>query len=458
MSDRENGASPRSSAPVEPQPTPSSKGARGLHVAARGAAPLVRQGLSEAAASAPQGLSEDEARWQAELRAGMERALELFEAARDREEVMFVANDEQASLLQTFLGEQADQHREELEQQGRIHELPDGSHEVQFAHTDLAGWLQSFFGYWRSLLDKHPWLPPVADPHRRLGEVARVAILGDWGTGRYGAPVCAASIAAARPAFDAILHLGDVYYCGTPAEVEERFLAHWPRVPGAVSIALNANHEMYSGGKGYFETALRSPLFDQPSSAVAIENDHFLLVGLDTAYDPGDLAGDQASWLARLVGRAESRGQKIILFSHHPPFSFHDSPAEKAVEKLLPLLSEKRILAWYWGHEHRAVMYDQHEQWQLWGRCIGHSGFPYYRDDLSRAILQHPNRDGTTWNQIVKDGLPAAWILDGPNPYVPGRESRYGPHGYASLILDGPHLHEIVHAADGTELWVKQLI
>lgn len=424
-------------------------GARSLVASPRGMASLVREALAEG-----EGLSAEDARSQEQLRAAMERTLTLLEGAEDREDVMFVASHEPTSLLQSFLAEEAERRREGPE---RGPPGADGCQEVQFHHGDVAGWLQAFFGWWRVLLDKHPWAPPLADPYRRIGDVARVALLGDWGTGLYGAPVCAATIQAARPAFDVIIHLGDVYYSGTPAEIEQRFLARWPRVPGATSIALNANHEMYSGGKGYFVTALGSPLFDQPSSVVAVENDHFLIACLDTAYEDGDLAGDQATWLARLVGRAESRGQKILLLSHHPPFSLFGEHAEKVVEKLAGLLSERRILAWYWGHEHRAVMFDQHEEWQLFGRCLGHGGFPYYRDDLSKAILQTPNPDGTTWNQILQDGLPAAWVLDGPNPFVPGHEQKFGPHGYASLILDGPHLHEQVHAADGTQLWYQQL-
>jgi predicted phosphohydrolase len=432
--------------------------ARRLVVSPRGMAPLVRKGLAEARASSPPGgLSADEAQAEAALREGMERTLALLDQQQDREEVMFVANHEPTSLLQSFLAEQAEGHRAELAEHGRLTDRPDGCLEVQFAEEDLSGWLRSFFGWWRGLLERHPWIPPVADPYRQLGPVARIALLGDWGTGRYGAPVCAASIQATQIAYDAIVHLGDVYYSGTPAEVEERFLAHWPKVPGAISVALNSNHEMYSGGKGYFETALRSPLFDQPSSAVAIENDHFVIACLDTAYEAGDLAGDQAGWLARLVGRAEQKGQKIVLMSHHPPFSLFEEAADRAVERLRGQLTEGRILAWYWGHEHRAVMYDRHEDWKMFGRCIGHSGFPYFRDDLSKAIDQRTNPDGTTWNLVVKDGLPPAWVLDGPNVYVRGHEERYGPHGYASLILDGPHLHEVVHTAEGEEIWTAQL-
>ena len=31
----------------------------------------------------------------------------------------------------------------------------------------------------------------------------------------------------------------------------------------------------------------------------------------------------------------------------------------------------KKIFAWYWGHEHRCALYDQHPKWGVFGRCIG---------------------------------------------------------------------------------------
>lgn len=440
------------------QPAPRGKRTRDIVVSPRGMAPLVQRGLEEVRAAPPAGLSREEANAHALFRNGLAETLALARAAEDRGEVMFVANHEPTSLLQTFLAREAETHREALEREGGLRELPDGTREVRFDSADLAGWLQSFAGWWRGLLDRHPWQPPAPEPYRQLGDVARIALLGDWGTGMYGAPVCASSVEAARPAFDVIVHLGDVYYSGTKEEMERHFLALWPRVPGALSIALNSNHDMYSGGAGYFETALRSSLFRQPSSVVAIENEHFVIACLDTGYVSGDLAGEQAAWLSRLSDRAELRGQRLVVLSHHPPFSLFDSAADRLVGRLAGLLSERRIFAWYWGHEHRAVMYDLHESWRMYGRCIGHSGFPYHRDDLSGAIAQIANPDGSTWLQVIGRGAPDGWILDGPNPFVPGHERRYGPHGYASLILDGPHLHETVHTALGAEIWSQQLV
>src|SRR5262249_22137300 len=159
--------------------------------------------------------------------------------------------------------------------------------------------------------------------------------------------------------YQLFLHLGDVYYSGTPSEVKERFLALWPRRAGAFSRALNSNHEMYTGGHAYFNQTLKE--FEQSSSCFALQNDHWLLVRLDCAYQEHDFAMNQGSWLAGLVAAAGKR--KVVLFCHHQPYSLFESQGPKLVEKLDGLLSAGRIFAWYWGHEHRCVVYDKHPLW-----------------------------------------------------------------------------------------------
>ena len=118
---------------------------------------------------------------------------------------------------------------------------------------------------------------PTAMPNQ-----AQFALFSDWGTGLYGAQPIAETIAQ-RSDLDYVVHLGDVYYAGTPKEVANRFLALWPQVEGATKLALNSNHEMYSGGHAYFEQTL--PAFGQKSSYFALQNDHWLVVGLDTVLD-----------------------------------------------------------------------------------------------------------------------------------------------------------------------------
>lgn len=432
-------------------------GPRRVLVPPRAMVPLVRGGIAECAGR-PCGSAEEAAR-RAEEQAELTRILAIFEAAEGREEALFSPRDGAASLLQSYLTGEAAARGDELRRKGRIEPADDGIEEVKFDRDDLGGWTATFFSLWRKVLDRHPWVPPPEEPYRRIPGTARIALLGDWGTGRYGAPVCAAAIERTRPPYDVLVHLGDVYYSGTPEEVRDNFLAAWPRVPGALSIALNSNHEMYSGGRGYFEHLLPSPLFHQPSSAVAVENDCFLLVGLDTAYSDGGLAGEQAAWLRRLVERAAGRGQKVVLLSHHQPFSLFEGFAEDAVRELRDLLEAGKIFAWYWAHEHRALIYDRHEGWGMFGRCFGHGGFPYRREDLSGAEARRENADGSAWCRLPpRDGAPAAWMLDGPNVHVRGREATYGPNGYASLLLDGPRLVEMVHAADGQVLHRMELV
>ena len=62
---------------------------------------------------------------------------------------------------------------------------------------------------------------------------------------------------------DHTIHLGDIYYAGAENEVRNKFLALWPAgtSPSAPSFALNGNHEMYSGGVGYFQIALTDSRF-----------------------------------------------------------------------------------------------------------------------------------------------------------------------------------------------------
>jgi hypothetical protein len=331
----------------------------------------------------------------------------------------------------------------------RLEPAPAGALEAKFDEHDLAGWIGSFFTFWKKIV-KEPWQTPPAQPDAiGDGKKLRMAVFSDWGTGLYGAPKCAASIAADPKGYGLVLHCGDVYYSGTQKEVKERFIDHWPKVPGALSRALNANHEMYTGGEGYFRVVL--PAFSQPASYFALQNNHWLIAGLDSAYTDHDLHGDQVAWLERIVSSAGNR--KLLVFSHHQPFSLLDSQGPKLVTKLGNLLSQRKIFAWYWGHEHRCVLYDAHPAWGLLGRCIGHGGYPHFRDELGSLPAEQPK-----WRRMESRNLvPGAVILDAPNPFIEGHAEEYGAHGYVTLELDEAHLNEVVHDADGTVLRERQL-
>jgi hypothetical protein len=116
-----------------------------------------------------------------------------------------------------------------------------------------------------------PFNPAPAE-HDGVSDDARLVVVGDWGTGLPRAIEVAARMREAiGAALDTgrqvhVLHLGDVYYSGFESEDKKRFLGPWPVTQaqadaGVTSWSLNGNHDMYSGGFGYFGTLLDDPRF-----------------------------------------------------------------------------------------------------------------------------------------------------------------------------------------------------
>lgn len=203
-----------------------------------------------------------------------------------------------------------------------------------------------------------------------LADEATIAIVGDWGGGNAAAQAVAAQITAINP--DHIIHLGDVYYAGTPREVQDRFLKYWPPVsPAGQSFALNSNHEMYSGGYGYFDVILKQ--FKQPASYFSLANKNWRFIGLDTGYVDHDLNKEQVDWL---TGQFKGNNPKTILLSHHQLFSaYENTDASNLQNRVQPFLDAKQIYGWIWGHEHLCVVYEEHMG--IKARCLGNGCFPY---------------------------------------------------------------------------------
>jgi hypothetical protein len=386
---------------------------------------------------------------QARLIAGLNNALIEIVDHEKTPNVLSSPPSELASQLQTFLAQKAAE-----EDKPTARELPGGAVEAKFDSRDWLGWAKSFFT-WIGRLDYAKWLTPPANP-QTFSDDARIALLADWGTGLYGAPASSKCISASRPAFSHVIHLGDVYYSGTKEEIDERFMAFWPNVHGAINRACNSNHEMYSGGHGYFEKTL--PMFGQQASCFAYENTDWILVGLDTAYKEHSLTKEQLGWLSLILQDPQRTKKKLILLSHHQPYSLFDNQGPNVVSFLRLLLDSGRIYAWYWGHEHRCVAYDRHPTWKLAGRCIGHGGYPYFRDTdelKKRNATPSQGANGSIWYRLagselsadqsrVPGGLkiPGGIVLDGPNPYLDAEANDYGPHGYVVLEFEGNQLFE----------------
>ena len=273
--------------------------------------------------------------------------------------------------------------------------------DIGWANCTLAAGIRA----WRG---RYPFNPKPATPYK-IGPKARVILVSDWASGLPRAKKVADAIRqrlgepAAANRDKHVIHLGDVYYSGWANEYDTNFLGCWPvDQPGDISSwALNANHDMYSGGKGYFDYLLSDPRFkaQEQSSFFSLENDNWLLLAMDTGYhtnwfDPHDLYGDQDKWIAQRLANTDKTG---ILLSHHQPFSAFEKGGEKILAKLEAPLAAGRVRGWFWGHEHRCTFYKPRHKIE-YPRCIGHGGIPFYVIDDPL-----PDQDGVVYE--YRDGF-----------------------------------------------------
>ncbi len=267
--------------------------------------------------------------------------------------------------------------------------------------------------------------PTIATP---LDAKARLAIVGDWGTGQLAARTVLSQIKDKNPAV--VIHLGDVYYSGTQYEFENYFSGVWSQVFGAapgngspILFNLSGNHDMYSGGQAYYQLL---DSIKQPASFFCLQNDNWQLLAMDTGLHDSNPVGlgqtptfldpDEAAWVCdRVTGQGN---RKTILLSHHQLFSGYekigDSPVNQSLRQQLQGVLSK-ITMWLWGHEHNLVIFDKYQG--VYGRCIGHGAFPVGIDEPQVPILP-----GVPVNAKVQ--------LD--------KGVSFYQHGFAILDLDGP--------------------
>jgi hypothetical protein len=270
-----------------------------------------------------------------------------------------------------------------------------------------------------------------------LAQRARLVLVGDWGSGLPRAQRVAEEM---RAQVDAgvedgrqvhVIHLGDVYYSGHAREYEKRFFPFWPVEPSEAgrihSWILNGNHDMYSGGHGYFKALEDSRFAGQSGSSwFTIENEHWRIVGLDTAWDEEGLISDprterglQDPQADVLRDMAAEDDRPFMLLSHHQLFSNYERVGPYLREKLEPLLKGDRIRAWFWGHEHKCVVHEPYEH-VPYARCVGHGGVPVY--PVKDPSDQSPE---VTWvEQRAFDGWWEQWAL----------------FGFAVADIDGPEV------------------
>lgn len=265
-----------------------------------------------------------------------------------------------------------------------------------FTKTDL-GWVVEIglSLLWRLFHDRHSFCNEAATA--ALANKSRLVLVSDWGTGQLDAERVAKQMRPWITDTDRevhVVHLGDTYYSGLEQEQRDHVLRLWPVEKGEEdrirSWALNGNHDMYSGGRGYFDILLGDQRFGRqragngvPTSWFALQSDGWNVIGLDTAWNDnlplgwaqGHLEGGQADLVA---ARAKDPDRKLLLLSHHQLFTVVDEDlnvGEHIQRELQPTLDGEGVDVWFWGHEHDCVAYEPHLGVRA-ARAIGHGAVP----------------------------------------------------------------------------------
>ncbi|HEX9314624.1 MAG TPA: metallophosphoesterase [Actinomycetota bacterium] len=263
----------------------------------------------------------------------------------------------------------------------------------------------------------------------RLPNDARVAILGDWGTGMQDAKGLLTEVMAEHhPA--AILHLGDVYYSGTPEEctrhiagICNQVFETYGRVP---VFTIPGNHDYYDWGSGFYQlidgplNPPSEPSWRQQASYFCLrtEDGRWQFLAMDTARSEAEplagmnpaaatLAESETVWLADKLDPSRFSGSTVLL-SHHQVFSAHvkvDVPPGKPYlnEGLLDVFRPHlgRVAAWFWGHEHSLWLFRNGLFGLAKGRLVGASAYESSHDE---------NPYGRTFEEVgpqLFDGRPA---------------------------------------------------
>lgn len=255
-----------------------------------------------------------------------------------------------------------------------------------------AGWIETVACWLETFvigLAPFPISIPVSIP---IPDNLNIAIAGDWGTGNWRSsvnPPPSMKIKSLIHSFDPDLtiHLGDVYYAGTHDQEVNLFVDAWPS--GKLgALALNSNHEMYSGSRNYVNDALGSKLFalQNKSNFFVLENTNWLIVGLDSAYyslasnmhKNGLLWLDSPSIQLDFLKQQVAKNKKIIILTHHNGLEDDGSGATDLWNQVMMAFNNSGRSGpdyWYWGHAHIGAVYNTSNGVKC--RCSGYGAIPW---------------------------------------------------------------------------------
>ncbi len=267
----------------------------------------------------------------------------------------------------------------------------------KYGTGDLGGWIPVFLKIVAEKIHLQSKAEfPHVDPNddalvTTLPDTCKLILVADWGAHNDHAANIRDLIKketqdATVPVY--FVHLGDIYYSGTRWECI-RLLSSWPLsdengpIKGK-SFALNGNHEMYSGGDGYFSIIL--PQLGQKASYFVLRSPKWDFYGLDTAYVPACFHSSQDArldvqwtWLKKQMDSAADR--KHVFLTHYQPCSANLTEHE-AGQVLRDQLAElqtggvRPVEGWFFGHQHKCYIYED-QRIPYRARLIGHGSFPH---------------------------------------------------------------------------------
>jgi len=312
-------------------------------------------------------------------------------------------------------------------------------------------WIESAANYFLlkiGEIELHPIGPLPAPVPLQSGPVT-IALVGDWGTGKWGkqmAPALAVmnQIVKLKPNYT--IHLGDVYYSGTKAEEDANYVKFWKAATDG-NFMLNSNHEMYTGANGYFDVGLADPPFalQKRSSCFALMNDKVVILGLDSAYNDTSILFQKGgipstSWQIPFIQSLNIGKRKLIVLTHHNGLSTSGGQTIGLWQDMYAALGNRYPDYWYWGHVHNGIVYKPRTETvngkkvTVLARCTGHGAIPFGNG---------------------KD-IPGAGFVEyyahTPNPTAPPIRKRV-MNGFTVLTIDGANVSEVWYNQNGKKAW-----
>lgn len=215
----------------------------------------------------------------------------------------------------------------------------------------------------------------------------RIALFADFGTGLGHTMFIARQLEIDR--FEAAVHLGDVYYTGTPEQYKTNFKEPLEPVVAAGTdlFVIPDNHDGYSGFHAYCDFIdTVGNRTRQGGSYFALLTKHVQFIGVDTIWhsDRGRLQDEDVQrWLQERLAIGREGGHANVLLTGHEPYAY-ESPGLTALNEDVTALAGGAIDLWFWGNTHYCALFDRTDATPYHGSCIGHAGYPYKRAALGK--------------------------------------------------------------------------